>query len=520
MGLLEGPSLAPGSIFVVKGAWLGPDELVHASGPYPLELAGSQLEIRPLGSGEVYLAPLIHAWTFQVAGVLPDDLPPGQAEVTAIFEGRRSEPAQFRVDESAPALFSVGQTGIGPAVVQNWESSDSTPLNSFTRPARLGQTLVLWGTGLNNTDGSRDIRVLVGDGAGQIELRPFYAGPAPGLPGVDQINLTLPSEGIAAGCLQRLSFSVDNVVSIGSSTMAIAADGGPCSHPWGLSEDELRTLDEGGQIPFASFSLIDTQGIIVNVDGLTSSVVAANVQTLLVAADGLDSLTRDNRVGFANELLSCGPGFTVFARIGNFVGEPLPEPPPPDQLPREFAHAGDTVTLYGPDGQQIDLILDGPPGTSSRWYRTDGALEPNVFTPGSWTLRAPGGEDIGAFEGDLTIPPFPAVAPPDRIRRDEDVQIGWDATPYTDDQAIRVSIAVRYRDEDGQSQVWSAGCRAKATLGGFRIEKGNFADSPEPTDGFAEFTVAVQADEPFQAPALSHGRASYQASRITRVPFE
>lgn len=510
--------LAPGSIFVVQGAWLGPDEIALASAPYPTELAGAQIEVRSRVSGEVFLAPLIHSWAFQLAGILPSQLPLGPAEITAVYQGRRSEPRAVQAVASSPALFAVGQTGFGPAVVQNWEGPEQTSLNAFTHPARPGQTVILWGTGLNNADGLRDVEVTFGHGPNPVAVTPFYAGPAPGLPGVDQINLTLPDEGVPEGCLVRLSVKTEDVSFGSSTTMAIAAGDGPCRHPWGLSEAELRTLDEGGQVRYAFFQLNDTEVPDLNSDG-SRPLVTAHAQTQMVAADGLDRVTGQRSSPFANAF-RCSGGVRDGVLIGDF-SDPLPPPPPPDRLPLEFGHAGDTLVLLGPDGQRLDLPLTIPteaPAQSS--YSLFESLEAGAFTPGIWTLQAPGGDDIEAFEGEIEVPPFPAIAPPERIRRDEDLQVSWNGLDYNADQTVRVDIAVRYRDEQGRSQLRAVGCTARAPAFGFRIDKSHFASLPAPDSGMAEFTVSVRAETSFQAPALCHGLGAYRGARTVLVPFE
>ncbi len=520
-GLIYAQGLAPGAIFVVQGAWLGPDEIALATVPYPTELAGVQLEVRT-GSGEVFLAPLIHAWEFQVSGILPPEFPVGPGEVTVVYQGRRSRPKAVQAVDSSPALFSLSQTGIGRAVVQNWEGPESTPLNQFTRPAQPGQTVILWGTGLNNPDGSREIVVSIGDGPERVDVTPFYAGPAPGLPGVDQINLTLPEEGLPEGCVLGLSIRAGGAGS-GSTTMAIAAGDGPCSHPWGLSEAELRTLDEGGQVRYASFTLNDTQAPDLNAEGLRP-LVTAHAQTQFIAADGLASVTGPRSAPFASALLTCGAASRFGATFieGDF-SEPLPQPPPPDRLPREFeAHAGDPLVLLGPDGQRFDLSLAVPteaPALAS--YALVDSLDAGAFAPGTWTLQAPGGDDIEAFEGSIELPRFPSVAAPERIRREEDIVVFWNGLGYSGELTLRVDIAVRYTDDQGRSQQRAVGCTAGAdVLSGFRIFRSNFANLPAPDSGMAEFTVSIDAEASFESPALSHGTASYRAARTTLVPFE
>ena len=142
------PVLPRGGIFLVRGAWLGPDDLVVAAQAFESELASSRLEVRSLESGVVYHADMIHAWTFQVAGIMPTAVPPGLAEITVVYQGRRSEAVEIELVDSLPGLFAVSQQGHGPGVIQNFVSPTEQPLNSLTNPALPGQFIILWGTGL------------------------------------------------------------------------------------------------------------------------------------------------------------------------------------------------------------------------------------------------------------------------------------------------------------------------------------------------------------------------------------
>ncbi|MBI1358078.1 MAG: hypothetical protein GC160_27405 [Acidobacteria bacterium] len=532
--------LAPGGIFVVKGAYLGPNELVTADAPYPTELAGSQLELRSDVSGEVFSVPLLHAWMFQLGGIVPLDFPPGPGQVTAIYQGRRSEPEAVMVAESAGAVFSLSQQGSGRAVAQNWESPESTPLNQFTRPARPGQTIILWATGLNNADGARKVRVALTGRSGQpsvsrwfdttgfafLELTPFYAGPAPGLPGVDQVNVTLPTEGLPEGCFVDVSLSVDNA-GLGSTTIAIASGDGPCVHPWGLSESQLRNLDEGGQVRVASLSLVDTEFPSASSGGAEPRVLAL-AQTELVTADAAggsySSITPvfPNNIIPASRYVACG-GF--FAAIGGIIGgpyEPLPQPPPPDQPSREFADAGSALELLGPDGQRLSMPLqaEGGPYAPAQTYGSEDALEPGAFTPGPWTLLAPGGEDIEAFEGTIQVPPIPVVTPPERIRRGEDLQVSWDGQGFAEDVLVRVAVMVNGPAPGELPRPEGTFCYAAGSAGQVTIPKEVLAQLPASTDGFAELGVTVQSSAEFSSPALAHGSGAFQASRSMQVPID
>ena len=196
LGIVHGASnsvrltteLARGGIFLVRGAWLGSEDLVLGEPPFQPELAGSRLEIRSMESGIVYSAAMIHAWNFQLAGILPFETPAGPAQVTAVYQDRRGAPVKILVVDSLPGLFAVSQQGFGPGVIQNFVSAAEQPLNTLTNPAMPGQYIILWGTGLGEDSPSADACVMIGN----IRLKRHYGGPAPGLPGVDQLNVVLP----------------------------------------------------------------------------------------------------------------------------------------------------------------------------------------------------------------------------------------------------------------------------------------------------------------------------------------
>ena len=49
---------------------------------------------------------------------------------------------------SAFGIFARNEAGSGPGVVQNYISATDQPLNAPIGPARPGQVMILWGTGL------------------------------------------------------------------------------------------------------------------------------------------------------------------------------------------------------------------------------------------------------------------------------------------------------------------------------------------------------------------------------------
>jgi uncharacterized protein (TIGR03437 family) len=84
-GGINGKGIAPGSIFIVFGSGLGPEELVHGAVPYPTRLpmnpSGTHSTFRSLETNELFEAYLIHSWKTQAAEIIPSASPAGQSEV-------------------------------------------------------------------------------------------------------------------------------------------------------------------------------------------------------------------------------------------------------------------------------------------------------------------------------------------------------------------------------------------------------------------------------------------------------
>jgi uncharacterized protein (TIGR03437 family) len=244
--------LAQGSIFVAFGSNLGLPELVHAAIPYPTQLpfdaGGTQVSFRSIESGQTFQAYLIHSSATQVAGIIPSDIPLGFAEVRVSYNGMESDPTLAGISDVWVGLFTVGQNGRGPAVVQNYESSVAQPLNKLTRPAAPGQYLILWGTGLGPIDGPDNVGPAVGNlredvavRIGGVEVPAEYAGRSPEFPGVDQINVRIPDDGrVDLGCYQPLGLQIGNHGFGAQTTVSISDTPGGAITPGGSRQRSWR----------------------------------------------------------------------------------------------------------------------------------------------------------------------------------------------------------------------------------------------------------------------------------------
>ena len=96
------------------------------------------------------------------------------------------------VDGASSSATSVAVAPFEPAIFPNALLNQDGTLNSATNPAARGSVIYFYATGLS---GSGPISVRIGD---REFDNLYYAGPAPGLLGVQQVNLLLPAD-LAAG---------------------------------------------------------------------------------------------------------------------------------------------------------------------------------------------------------------------------------------------------------------------------------------------------------------------------------
>jgi uncharacterized protein (TIGR03437 family) len=281
-GVLDAASytsgIAPGGLFVVRGSNLSASGTHCASLPLPTRLAGVSITFVPLSGAAGIEAFLLCTYNQdglnQLSGVLPSTVVPGDYNVFVTSEGNVSEPAKTTVVARKFGVMTASGTASGRAVAQTYISPGRMDLNRFTTgtypgtnpvtysPARPGQTLVAWGTGLgaidtqdNSAPGAidfrsrTDIRVIVG----ATEIVPNYAGRAPELPGVDVVHFQLPLD-VETGCTVPFQVWVGGRLS-NRTTVAIAPAGADaCAHE-DLSKDALSRLDGGGTVVTGWFVL-------------------------------------------------------------------------------------------------------------------------------------------------------------------------------------------------------------------------------------------------------------------------
>jgi uncharacterized protein (TIGR03437 family) len=243
-------SLAPGELITLFGTGLSPVTLVTSGGiKFPTTLGGVSVTIDNIPCPIYYVTP------GQLAVIVPYALASNQTGLADIqvTNGTKSNVVQMYFSDSAPGAFSQTQNGLGIAAALH---ALTGALITATNRAQPGEYISLFVTGLGtvtpavndgslgptsplsvvdlNTSGS--LTVYFNDygpkgttgNVGSIQ----FAGLAPGLAGLYQINVQVPTKGLASGDNVYVEFATDladvNQIQIPYGT---AASGGTASRP-------------------------------------------------------------------------------------------------------------------------------------------------------------------------------------------------------------------------------------------------------------------------------------------------
>jgi uncharacterized protein (TIGR03437 family) len=101
------------------------------------------------------------------------------SQLTVTVNGVSSLPQSVALANAGPAVFTPG--------ILNQDNS----VNVASAPALAGSVVQIFTTGLMPPDGSGTIDAKI---AGRSGLIPLYAGQAPGIPGVQQVNVLVPAD--------------------------------------------------------------------------------------------------------------------------------------------------------------------------------------------------------------------------------------------------------------------------------------------------------------------------------------
>jgi uncharacterized protein (TIGR03437 family) len=195
--LLPGP-VAPGELVTLIGSGIGPVSVQQSTGPSSgTVLAGTSVLFNGVA------APLLYASPDQINAIVPYSVA-GNAttQVTVTAQGKTIASVTLVTATTAPSIFTLDSTGVGPGAILNQDSS----VNSQSNPASKGSVISIYASGAGQTyppgvDGQISNAVLpaptlpVSVQIGGQNAIVLYAGAAPELvAGVLQVNVLVPSD--------------------------------------------------------------------------------------------------------------------------------------------------------------------------------------------------------------------------------------------------------------------------------------------------------------------------------------
>jgi uncharacterized protein (TIGR03437 family) len=193
----EGTDIAPGGLITIYGTQLSPVNMATSEIPLPTALANSCLSVDGLAVPILYVSPT------QVNAQMPYQAI-GDETLILRTPGGQSNNYNLVIQPNAPSVFlaSVGPETNVPTVIRNDDGELVTPSHPIHRKSNTALVIYLTGMGPTSpTVGtgqpapSNQLAVTTLQPAvtlGGTELPVLFSGLAPGLVGVDQINVSVP----------------------------------------------------------------------------------------------------------------------------------------------------------------------------------------------------------------------------------------------------------------------------------------------------------------------------------------
>jgi uncharacterized protein (TIGR03437 family) len=467
--LLTG-DIAAGSIVRLQLVFQG-------GGIEPIDPSTVSAQLLPMGLHDPLPLPILEVRdALSVLVLIPRGAPLGPASITLNYNGQSSASQNVNMVATSFGLYSAGFGGT--ALAQN-VSSTGTQLNNLTHPARPGDFVTLWGTGLG-TATAGNVAVLLGG-------HPFpaaYAGPSADFAGLDQINFQVPDDpSIPQGCYVAVNVPIRNSIS-NLATLSLSRDPGPCRHPFGLTADQLVQLDSGGQVYVAQIDLYSTIGPPGSSLSSPAYVRAESAGAHFPSYDASGFSAISSPLFAEDYLTGCTSSGVASARL---------------LAPRGSLNVGDQVYIQGPSGQQLSLLPQGsnaiagycgaePAGPAAA--RPDQLPTP-FFSPGEWQASAPGSGSVQPFTAMLSIPDPIQVTNYDQVKmadHTQDLTIAWDPVTYSTADFVTVEL---FGQGPSKGYVASSAvfCRVPATAGQATIPAAMLASFAPP--GAASLFVSV-----------------------------
>jgi uncharacterized protein (TIGR03437 family) len=366
-----GNGVAPGSLATVFGANFATDIFVPDPLQFPTEVNGTSVIVGGVPAYLIYVSP------DQINFQMPNTVSGPTAVIVSTPSGSSSP---YPIDAAdAFGVFTHEMTGCGAAAALNPAS-----VNSATESASPGDYVAIFGTGLfpldpTPPDGVPAPSLPLSSYSGSIGQTVFdvdgpsspnmWVGIAPGLVGVNQINVTVPSDA-REGCAVPLLISTGANGNTSPVTISINRGGGPCSDP----------PEEGyGQL----------QWVKTVIQGVGSASETNAVTISLQASPGKQS-----------------PPAPSFARSATAIGV-VQNFGPQCPVPGYRSLDAGAIAVQGPGFGPTPTVLSGlgPPDSGQVAGLTEyiANLATGTIQTGTFRVTASGGADVAAFQSDLQI---------------------------------------------------------------------------------------------------------------------
>jgi uncharacterized protein (TIGR03437 family) len=380
------------------------------------------LSLRPVGSNTAIPVTVTNAVAGAITFVVPAAVPLGGAELLYQIAGQPTQWTTVNVVQSSFAFFRIAPGG--PAIAQTIASNGSLNNVGLTTPAQPGQTLLLTGSGLGY---GSTVSATIGGVAAPV----IYAGAGPTQAGHDEILLQIPAA-IPDGCYVPVAVTYNQTTV--TTTIGKTSDGSPCKHPWQLSVNDMKTLDNGGSLTDALISLSTQLSVVTSNAGSRTEFASMNLGQI-------------NATGIAQYFAPApsGPGCTApvpvgvglaYAAIFNVVS---PNPPVPN--------IGASATLQTPTAAiTLADVVGNSYYSASLPPPTDGPLS-NLPTPiiagGKWTFQSSGGADLPASSFGFTLPAPIQLAggAPISVSRNRDQTITWNGSAFDAGATVNIYLS-------------------------------------------------------------------------------
>jgi len=398
---LPGGGIALGSVFTIFGRNLGPVSSPTLSFPLQTTLGGVSIKVVQ-GATSVAVIPL-YVGPGQINAIMPSTAPLGMASLQVTVNNAASNSAPVRIVNNSVGLFSANQTGSGPGVLYNFDPNNPHLVNNLVTAAKPGQVITMWASGLGPISSSdagtpptgnlpTQVEVFVGGQAATVQ----YSGRSSCCAGVDQINFVVPAN-TPSGCWVPVLVRTGGVTVSNAVTMAVSADGKPCSEP---SNPMAAALINSGSTARALAARIMVHH---DVGVANTNDTIADVSSAYIAQETSGAFNFDPTVS-----LPPAGTCTAYTYRGDFPLDSGFPPGLPRSVPTGRLLDAGTVALGGASGGSNIALQEDPTGGMTFF----GAAVPTIsvaqsslfLNPGNFTFLAAGGADVGIINAALSMP--------------------------------------------------------------------------------------------------------------------